>query len=608
MGMFDFLKKKGSRIEATTLVKRMSDGVLDYEGLPLDDRGYPKAVYLYGEGLDTMASQAQKTRRLKRCVYTVKQLCGNVRKHGMVAFYLKPGHFKLSFRTADGNVVSCVAEFKTGDRFIGYGQSAEFGNWLDLNIKTPSENIDAEALGRLLDGCYPSDRLPDWLVIDGEPEVSEPQVPVVPESEPAPEPATEEPEASVETLTVGARIFDRYLIERELGKGGMGKVFLAKDQLTMIETRKRVVLKVLHLENAHDADSQEQFKKEANTLANLRNDRIAACYGSLMLGDVPILIMEYVEGVSLDEFLAEREGALDERTTRELLLPIAEALDYAHRKNIYHLDVKPQNIIVRKTPQMGIKTCLLDFGIARKAHPDGTMTYRMAAAGTPPYMSQEQRNNELATAAMDVFALAVTAYECLTGEMPYPHGQTINHQVNPLPSNGAFPQAIMRGLDINPRHRPASCVDLINPPPAPAPAPTTPVTPTPVPARPAPSAPVQPKPMTPEVGSLNELKKSFENYRMMLAQSATRCARTHAERADWMRDLQAQLRDLTTDLARAREDALLGLFHDIRTKIEEERLTPEAFFVATDRLVELRAGLPQTGGKVWRALKDSVCC
>lgn len=603
MGMFDFLKKKGSRITETTLVKRMSDGALDYEGLPLDDRGYPKAVYLYGEGLDTMGSQAQRTRRLKRCVYTVKQMCGNVRKHGMIAFYLKPGHFKLSFRTADEKRITCVAEFKSGDHFIGYGQSAEFGKWLDLNIKTPSQNIDAEALGRLLDGCYPSDRLPDWLVIDGEPEVEEQPVPVAPEPKFEPKPETEKPDVSIETLTVGARIFNRYLIERELGKGGMGKVFLAEDQLTMIETRKRVVLKVLHLENAHDADSQDQFKKEANTLANLHNDRIAECYGGCMLGDVPILFMEYVEGVSLDDYLDDQDGVLDERTTRELLLPIAEALDYAHRKNIYHLDVKPQNIVVRKTPQMGIKTCLLDFGIARKAHADGTMTYRMSASGTPPYMSQEQRNNEPATAAMDVFSLAVTAYECLTGEMPYPHGQTLSHQVKPLPSNGPFARAIMRGLDINPRHRPASCVDLINPPSEPAPAPASPA---PAPAKPKPSAPTRVKPATPARSSLDELKKSFENYRMMLAQSATRCARANAARAEWMRHAQATLRDLTRDLSQADEQALVGFFADVKRQIASERVSPDEFFAEMVRLVELRNGLPKAGGEVWRALKDSI--
>ena len=112
--------------------------------------------------------------------------------------------------------------------------------------------------------------------------------------------------------------------------------------------------------------------------------------------------------------------------------------------------------------------------------------------------------------------------------------------------------------------------------------------------------------MTPEVGSLNELKKSFENYRMMLAQSATRCARTHAARADWMRQAQAVLRDLTRDLSQTDERALVGFFADVKRQIASEHVSPDEFFAEMVRLVELRNGLPKTGGEVWRALKDSI--
>lgn len=591
MGLFDFLKKKGLRIESETLIKRMSDGVLDYEGLPCDDAGCPKDIYLFGKGHDTIDRQGQLSLRLKYCVYKVNQLIHDVRKHGTAAYYLSPRQFSLSFRTKDGKKLTCDAHFRLDAKYIDHGQSVEFGNWLSSYVTKPSENIDGAKLSSMLDGKYPSDRLPDWLQLDGEPKIEE--MPVIED------PGPEHNGGSVETLEVGARIFDRYVIERELGKGGMGKVFLAEDTQTTIEARRHVVLKVLHLENAHDPKAQEEFKKEADTLAELRNDRIAACFNSRMLGDVPILVMEYVEGVSLDDYLAERGGVLDEKETKELLLPIAEALDYAHRKNIYHLDVKPQNIIVRKLPRMGIKTCLLDFGIARKVQPDGSVTRVLATGGTPQYMSQEQRNQEPASVAMDVFALAVTAYECLTGDMPYPHGQTINHSVKPLSSESDFAKEIMRGLEIDPKNRPDKCVELINPisipqPPPPPPPPSSTSTPPP------------PPPPPPSDDDLLQLRKSFENYRMMLAQSATRSARTNPEQAEWMRQAQAALRDLTKDLRTADKDKLIGFFTDVKRHLKELNTTADDFFTETVRLVELRNGLPKLGGAVRKALKNSI--
>ena len=106
--------------------------------------------------------------------------------------------------------------------------------------------------------------------------------------------------------------------------------------------------------------------------------------------------------------------------------------------------------------------------------------------------------------------------------------------------------------------------------------------------------------------SLVDLQKSFANYRMMLAQSATKIANADAERADWMRDRQARLRDLTVDLANVNEEELADFFRDIKSRIAAMKSTPDDFFGATDRLVELRAGLPKTGGAVWQALRESV--
>ena len=571
--MFGLFEKKNC-VTDDVVLKLMPAVKGDFEGLRVVN-DLPQELYKISTVQNTMRGQSTLV-RLVPCRDTVKALLMQIKKGQSEVYYVRSRPFVMECGDRDGARMRYTVKFDVG--------SPQFATWLQLRVRTPGENITAENLAAQFDGKT----LPSWLtVVEGE-QVAEPQ------PEPDPEPAR----TGAESLVPGAVVFGRYHIECELGEGGMGKVFLATDTETTIEARRKVVLKVLHIENAHDLKAQEQFKKEAATLADLRDDRIAACYNSRMFGDVPILVMEYVEGVSLDKFLEEHGDVLDETETRDLLLPIAEALDYAHRKNIYHLDVKPQNIIVRKTPKMGLKTCLLDFGIARRTHADGSHTYTMSVSGTRQYMSPEQWNKEPFSAGMDVYSLAVTAYKCLMGNLPFNDGWKKSEldMVKPIDSNSRFAEVIMRTI-FRSEGCPSTCVQLINLPIEPPP--------------PPPKKPVRPEnggdlPPPPPPPPLTALKRTIEIYRMMLAQSATKIANTDAERADWMRDRQARLRDLTVDLASANEEELADFFRDIKSRITAMKSIPDDFFAATDRLVELRAGLPQTGGMVWRSICDSV--
>lgn len=573
--MFGLFEKK-NRVTDDVVLKLMPAVKGDFEGLRFAN-DLPQELYKISIVQNTMRGQSMQV-RLVPCRDTVKTLMVQIKKGQSEVYYVTPRPFVLECKDGDGALVRYTVKFDVG--------SPQFATWLQLCVRTPGENVTVENLAAQFDGKA----LPSWLTVVDSEQIAEPQ----------PEPDPEPVRTGAESLVPGAVVFGRYRIECELGEGGMGKVFLATDTETTIESRRKVVLKVLHLENAHDPKAQEQFKKEANTLAELHDDRIAACYNSRMYGDVPILVMEYVEGVSLDKYLEEHDGVLDEAETRELLLPIAEALDYAHKKGTYHLDVKPQNIIVRKTPKMGMRTCLLDFGIARRTHADGSHTRTMSVVGTLQYMSPDQHMNEPPSAAMDVYSLAVTAYECMTGRMPYPDGWKRSVRVAEIAPSTPFSRAIMKGISGLPESRPQTCVQLINPP---------------IEVRTPPPPPDgdrknsgggNPPPPPPPPPPLMSLKRSVEIYRMMLAQSANKVANADAERADWMRDRQARLRDLTVDLASANEEELADFFRDIRSRIAAMKSSPDDFFAATDRLVELRAGLPQADGAAWEALKESV--
>ena len=573
MGIFDWFGAKREPVDATTVVKRMSAHKRDFEGVALNEEGHPVDVYECGR-LDITGRREQDA--LYPCREKVSVLCNRIKKNQVAVFYLSPLEHELEFRCSNGGGVKMSARL---DR----SATSSLATWLLKKFRKNGEGATAEALSRMLDGEFASDAPP-------------------------------EPEQTVADLKPGAVVFGNYRIERELGSGGQGKVFLATDTQTVVEAHRRVVLKVLRCENCGDETSMKEFITEANTLSSLRDDRIAACYWCKLLGNVPILAMEYIEGISLDKYLADQEdGKIGEEETRELLLPIAEALDYAHAKGIFHRDVKPQNIIVRATPKKigdrTIRTCLLDFGIASRDHGGGALTTFRSVRGTIQYMSPEQQIiTRRPSASMDIYSLSVTAYECLAGEMPYPDGWDRNFKVTPLASDTPFAKSVMRGLEMLPESRPATCKKLIDPPKDPPKA----VTPDPQgPSNPPKkiilkgrsSVPPE-RPVAPPVEDIPALARTFMVYRQMLAQSAQKCERSDQKLAEWLRGRQVELRDLTRDLSSADVGALERFF--IGVKSERGVKSAEEFFAATDRVVELSASLPAKGGKVWKAIKDSI--
>ena len=213
-----------------------------------------------------------------------------------------------------------------------------------------------------------------------------------------------------------------YKIEREIGAGGMGTVFLAARDLG--EISQQVAVKIVH-QGAHSTEILRRFLIERKILAELEHSGIARLIdaGQTVEG-LPFLVMEYVDGVPLDEYCRAENCSIDERL--RLFRQICAAVAYAHRRLIIHRDLKPSNILVTKDGDVK----LLDFGIAKLLSPadsNAPQTATLMNLLTPAYAAPEQIRGDSVTTATDVYSLGVILYELLTGVRPFSFGSA-NYQ------------------------------------------------------------------------------------------------------------------------------------------------------------------------------------
>jgi serine/threonine-protein kinase len=261
----------------------------------------------------------------------------------------------------------------------------------------------------------------------------------------------------------------RWRVCGQLGKGGMGAVL----EVENIFVRKRYAMKIMQTDFMSSA-AIARFQREANVLLMLQHPNIVQAYDfGLMSEDMPFLLMEILQGLTLSEII-QTNGSLSEQEVRDLMVPVLNALGYAHSKNVVHRDLKPSNILVTKNPDGTIQPKVLDFGIA--AHEDSmNLTLTGELIGTPLYMSPEQLSEQAITPASDIYSLGCVMFECLTGTPPFV-GRTavetmILHKTHVAPSLGAaspsktFSQAIeelvAKMLTKNPSDRFATCADVV---------------------------------------------------------------------------------------------------------------------------------------------------
>ena len=247
---------------------------------------------------------------------------------------------------------------------------------------------------------------------------------------------------------------NRYLIERELGRGGFGVVFLARDKQLL---SKPVVIKLLHDGSSPDTYFQKKFQQEIEAMARIDHPGVV---GVLDTGETPdhqpFLVMQFVEGVTLRTLI--HPGGMEFRQAARILRQVGQALSAAHDKGVFHRDLKPENIMVQSLGEGEIQVKLIDFGIAsvRDSQVVGGQPQASKVVGTLAYMAPEQVMGQ-ATGSSDIYALGVIAYEMLTGQRPETTPQGLG--VKPRQIRSDIPEAaentIVRAVSYLPGERQA---------------------------------------------------------------------------------------------------------------------------------------------------------
>ncbi|HEX7042986.1 MAG TPA: serine/threonine-protein kinase [Burkholderiales bacterium] len=205
----------------------------------------------------------------------------------------------------------------------------------------------------------------------------------------------------------------RYQIEREIGRGAMGVVYLGLDP----KINRRVAIKTLALSEEFEAKEleavRERFFREAETAGRLHHPNIVTIYDVGEDHDLAYIAMEYLEGKGLDAYINPDKPLPFDRIL-DIAIKVADALAYAHRQDVVHRDIKPHNIIYHE-PSGSVK--VMDFGIARLT--DSSRTRTGLVLGTPAYMSPEQVSGKRVDGRSDLYSLGVTLFEMVTGDTPF---------------------------------------------------------------------------------------------------------------------------------------------------------------------------------------------
>ncbi|MEZ6048891.1 MAG: serine/threonine-protein kinase [Planctomycetaceae bacterium] len=239
-------------------------------------------------------------------------------------------------------------------------------------------------------------------------------------------------------------MFSKFEIQKKLGSGGMGSVYLARDT----ELGRPVALKILPKDKAGNPTLLKRFKAEAQAAATLKHDNIVMLYGAGEHEGYYYMVMEYVEGVDVHRLISKKDQ-LSVKRSIEIVKQVAAALEHIGSKGIVHRDIKPSNLFIQRdgTVKLG------DLGLARSLEDaeEAGVTRAGTTVGTVDYISPEQaRNSKAADIRSDIYSLGCTWYHMLTGFPPFPDGSLTNklhaHAVKPPPNPQIINEAVPDGV------------------------------------------------------------------------------------------------------------------------------------------------------------------
>jgi serine/threonine protein kinase len=268
---------------------------------------------------------------------------------------------------------------------------------------------------------------------------------------------------------VGTTLDGRYCLERKLGQGAFGAVYLASDEKVL---SRKVVVKILHEDGTKHEWSRNKFKQEIEALSRINHPNIVAVLDSgVAAADKPFLVMQYVNGGSLRSVI-KAEG-MDFLSAANIIAQLGRALSAAHKCEILHRDLKPENIMLEELTDRDEHVKIIDFGVAKVKNSlvaSSTVTNR--AVGTIAYMSPEQLKARPLTPATDIYSLGIIAYEMVTGRRPFnPESafqllefQRAGVRVKPSDLRPSLPAAadsiILKALSFDPKERYESARDF----------------------------------------------------------------------------------------------------------------------------------------------------
>lgn len=265
---------------------------------------------------------------------------------------------------------------------------------------------------------------------------------------------------------IGEVLGNRYELMEKIGEGGMAIVYKARDN----KLSRLVAVKILKKEFANNKDISDKFKKEATAVANFSDANIVNVLdvGHEEEGNIDYFVMEYVNGKTLKELIVEN-GKLNYTVAISIAIQIAKALECAHKNNIIHRDVKPQNILVTESGLVKVT----DFGIA-KSSTSATITNTTTIMGSAHYLSPEQAKGTFIDLRSDIYSLGIVLYEMVTGILPFdgesPVTIALKHiqsePVEPKKHNASIPDSlnnlIMKSISKESINRYQNCRELIN--------------------------------------------------------------------------------------------------------------------------------------------------